>query len=179
MLFHARILQSKIHDYIYTAASGGMEIEMKKGRQQKILELIAKYEIETQDDLMDMLMIEGYKVTQATVSRDIRDLDLVKVATAGGAYKYVVSHMSKSTGGGVSILKNPIVDTVTDIVSAQNMIVVKTTPGMAQAVATFIDRLPDSNILGSVAGDDTIIIVTPDAVTANETCDKLRSVISR
>ena len=62
---------------------------MKKGRQEKIIELITKYEINTQDDLIDMLGVEGYKVTQATVSRDIRDLDLVKVATPGGSYKYV------------------------------------------------------------------------------------------
>ena len=133
---------------------------MKKGRQEKILELITKYEVETQDDLMDMLMIEGYKVTQATVSRDIRDLDLVKVATAGGTYKYVVSHISKAKTGSVGLLSSPIVNTVTGITCAQNIVVVKTTSGMAQAVATYIDRVQDSNIIGCVAGDDTIIVVT-------------------
>ncbi len=151
---------------------------MKKGRQEKILELITKYEIETQDDLMDMLMIEGYKVTQATVSRDIRDLDLVKVAAAGGTYKYVVSHISKSGTGGVSLLRNPIVDTVTGITCAQNIIVVKTTPGMAQAVATFIDRMPDSGILGCVAGDDTIMIVTPDNDSAISSVERLRLMLA-
>ncbi len=151
---------------------------MKKGRQEKILELITKYEIETQDDLMDMLMIEGYKVTQATVSRDIRDLDLVKVATPGGTYKYVVSHMSKGITGGVSLLRNPIVETVISITCAQNIIVIKTTPGMAQAVATFIDRMPDNNILGCVAGDDTIIIVTMNNDTATEVSQKLKGLLS-
>ncbi len=151
---------------------------MKKGRQEKILDLITKYEIETQDDLMDMLMIEGYRVTQATVSRDIRDLDLVKVATKDGSYKYVVSHMAKGAGGKISLLRNPIIDTVTGITSAQNIIVIKTTPGMAQAVATFVDGMPDSNILGSVAGDDTIVVVTPDNGTANETTKRLKELFA-
>ena len=150
---------------------------MKKGRQEKILELITKYEVETQDDLMDMLMIEGYKVTQATVSRDIRDLDLVKVATAGGTYKYVVSHISKAKTGSVGLLSSPIVNTVTGITCAQNIVVVKTTSGMAQALATFIDRVQDSNIIGCVAGDDTIIIVTPDNDSAAETSEKLKEAI--
>lgn len=150
---------------------------MKKGRQEKILELITKYEVETQDDLMDMLMIEGYKVTQATVSRDIRDLDLVKVATAGGTYKYVVSHISKAKTGSVGLLSSPIVNTVTGITCAQNIVVVKTTSGMAQALATFIDRVQDSNIVGCVAGDDTIIIVTPDNDSAAETSEKLKEAI--
>ncbi len=150
---------------------------MKKGRQEKILELITKYEIETQDDLMDMLMIEGYKVTQATVSRDIRDLDLVKVATKDGAYKYVVSHVSKGAAGRISLLRNPIIDTVTDVKCAQNIVVVKTTPGMAQAVATFIDRTSDPSVLGSVAGDDTILLVTIDNDAAAETVEKLKGTL--
>ncbi len=151
---------------------------MKKGRQEKIIELITKYEINTQDDLIDMLGVEGYKVTQATVSRDIRDLDLVKVATPGGSYKYVVSHVSKNGVGGVSLLKNPIVETVISITCAQNIIVFRTTPGMAGAVATFIDRMPDESILGCVAGDDTIIIVTPDNDTAISTAERFKSIIS-
>lgn len=151
---------------------------MKKGRQEKILELIARYEINTQDDLIDMLNVEGYKVTQATVSRDIRDLDLVKVATPGGSYKYVVSRVSKNGVGGVSLLKNPIIDTVVSITCAQNIIVIKTTPGMAGAVATFIDRMADSNILGCVAGDDAIIVVTLDNDTAVSTSEKLKEIIA-
>lgn len=151
---------------------------MKKGRQEKIIELITKYEINTQDDLIDMLNVEGYKVTQATVSRDIRDLDLVKVATPGGSYKYVVSRMSKNGVGGVSLLRNPIVETVISITCAQNIVVFRTTPGMAGAVATFIDRMPDNNILGSVAGDDTIIVVTPDNDAALATAEKFKSVIA-
>lgn len=148
---------------------------MKKGRQEKIIELITKYEIETQDDLMDMLKVEGYMVTQATVSRDIRDLDLVKVASSNGAYKYVVSHIPK-TGTNISLLRNPIVDTVVSVRCAQNIVVVKTNPGMAQAVAIHIDHLPDTEVLGCVAGDDTIIIVTPDNDTCVEISERLKRI---
>ena len=151
---------------------------MKKGRQEKIIELITKYEIETQDDLMDMLRVEGYMVTQATVSRDIRDLDLVKVATSDGAYKYVVSHVSKTGTGNVSLLRNPIVDTVVSVNCAQNIVVIRTTPGMAQAVAIHVDHMADSDVLGCVAGDDTIIIVTPDNDAADRTAERLKKTFS-
>ncbi len=150
---------------------------MKKGRQDKIIELITKYEIETQDDLMDMLRVEGYMVTQATVSRDIRDLDLVKVATADGAYKYVVSNMAKP-GTSVNLLRNPIVDTVISVNCAQNIVVVKTAPGMAQAVAIHVDHLHDGDILGCVAGDDTIIIVTADNDICVHTAERLKETFS-
>ena len=148
---------------------------MKKGRQEKILELIAKYEIETQDDLMEMLRMEGYMVTQATVSRDIRDLDLVKVSTADGAYKYVVSHSAAAARNiSENLLKNPIMDTVVSVTSAQNIVVIRTTAGMAQAVAMYVDHIHDSEILGCVAGDDTIIIVTPDNESSERTADRLK-----
>ncbi|MBE6646998.1 MAG: arginine repressor [Ruminococcaceae bacterium] len=151
---------------------------MKKGRQERILELITKYEVETQDDLMEMLRIDGYKVTQATISRDIRDLDLVKVATPDGAYKYVVSHVSSVGTGNVSVMKNPIVDTVISITCAQNIIVIKTNPGMAQAVGIFVDRMHDGDIVGCVAGDDTIIIVTLNNDIAAAVADKLKNILS-
>ena len=148
---------------------------MKKGRQEKILELITKYEIETQDDLMEMLRIEGYVVTQATVSRDIRDLDLVKVTTAGGAYKYIVSHAAAAAKNiSENILKNPIMDTVVSVSCAQNIVVVKTSAGMAQAVAMYIDHINDNDILGCVAGDDTIIIVASDNEASQRTAEKLK-----
>jgi transcriptional regulator of arginine metabolism len=150
---------------------------MKKGRQDKIIELITKYEIETQDELMEMLRMDGYMVTQATVSRDIRDLDLVKVATSDGAYKYVVSNMARTTAN-VNLLRNPIVDTVVSVSCAQNIIVIKTTPGMAQAVAIHVDHLHDKDILGCVAGDDTIIIVTQDNETCANTAELLKNTFS-
>ena len=150
---------------------------MKKGRQEKILELISKYEIETQDELINMLKIDGYKVTQATVSRDIRDLDLVKVTATSGKYKYVVSKISGSGMSDVSVMKNPIIDTVTSVTRAQNIIVIKTIAGMAQAVGIFVDRIPDNDIVGCVAGDDTIIIVTRDEESSAEISEKIKELI--
>ena len=150
---------------------------MKKGRQEKILELINNYEIDTQDALMERLCAEGYPVTQATVSRDIRDLDLVKVATQSGSYKYVVSDISRRNSrsrGHLSVVS----DTVIGVKCAQNIIVLKTAPGMAQAVAVAVDRMPDDEIVGTVAGDDTIIAVSPDAETAEAVAQKMRKLFS-
>lgn len=150
---------------------------MKKGRQEKILELINNYEIDTQDALMERLCAEGYPVTQATVSRDIRDLDLVKVATQSGSYKYVVSDISRRNSrsrGHLSVVS----DTVIGVKCAQNIIVLKTAPGMAQAVAIAVDRMPDDEIVGTVAGDDTIIAVSPDAETAEAVAQKMRKLFS-
>ena len=151
---------------------------MKKGRQEKILELISKYEIETQDELIEFLGEEGYNVTQATISRDIRDLDLVKVAMPDGAFKYVVSHVSRKNPRNTGLLGHSIVDTVVSITCAQNIIVLKTTPGMAQAVAISIDRINDSEILGCVAGDDTIMVVTHDGETAHSVANKMKRLLA-
>ena len=151
---------------------------MKKGRQEKILELINRYEIETQDELMEFLGEEGYTVTQATVSRDIRDLDLVKVAMPGGSYKYVVAGVSKRVSRNMGPLSHAVADTVVSIRCAQNIIVLKTTPGMAQAVALAVDRLPDDEILGSVAGDDTIIVVAQDSDIAASVAERMRKLLS-
>lgn len=146
---------------------------MKKGRQEKILELIGKYEIETQDELMEFLEEEGYPVTQATVSRDIRDLDLVKIAVPGGSYKYVVAGIPRKTVGFTS-LSHAMTDSIHSIICAQNIVVLKTAAGMAQAIAIAIDRLNDSDILGSVAGDDTILLVTYDYAKAVEVAGRLK-----
>ena len=151
---------------------------MKKGRQEKILELITKYEIETQDELIEFLGQEGYMVTQATVSRDIRDLDLVKVAVPGGSYKYVVSHVSKKSTRGEGILSHSVADTILSVTCAQNIIVLRTNPGMAQAVAISIDRIHDGDILGSVAGDDTIIVVTHDNEMALTVAGRIKKLLA-
>lgn len=151
---------------------------MKKGRQEKIIELITKYEIETQDELMEFLGEEGYTVTQATVSRDIRDLDLVKVAMPGGTYKYVVSHVSHKSPKNAGPLSHAVSDTVLSVNCAQNIVVLRTTPGMAQAVAIAIDRVPDNEILGCVAGDDTILVVVTDAETALHVASRLKKHLS-
>jgi transcriptional regulator of arginine metabolism len=132
---------------------------MKKGRQEKILELINKYEIETQDELIEFLGEEGYIVTQATVSRDIRDLDLVKVAMPGGSYKYVVAHVSRKGAKNAGPLAHAVSDTVLSITCAQNIVVLKTTAGMAQAVCASMDSMTWENMVGTISGDDTIFIL--------------------
>ena len=135
---------------------------MKKGRQEKILELIATIEIDTQDELIEHLRRSGYDVTQATVSRDIRALKLIKVLTEKGSYRYVLPHAedpSDAAAQGVAYHKS-YVQSITHIDYALNNVVVKTTPGMASAVALLLDQTYHHLMLGCVAGDDTIIVVT-------------------
>lgn len=139
---------------------------MKNTRHEKILELIGKYEIDTQQALVDRLSEAGYHVTQTTISRDIRVLKLVKGMTARGTYKYVLPDKVKESA---PVLGAAITDSVVSIVAAQNLILVKTHAGMANAVAVCIDNLDHTEMLGSVAGDDTILIVTKN----NEDADAL------
>ena len=137
---------------------------MKKGRQEKILELITKYEIETQDELIEFLGEEGYNVTQATISRDIRELRLTKVACGFGVYKYVVSTQESHSHSAkyLNILK----ETVITIDHAGNIVVVKTYAGMAQAAAAALDSMGWTEIIGSIAGDDTIMLVVRSVESA-------------
>ena len=134
---------------------------MKKGRQEKILELITRYEIETQDELIEFLGEEGYNVTQATISRDIRELRLTKVSCGFGVYKYVVSSQESHVHS-VKYL-NILKETVTNVEHAGNLVVVKTYAGMAQAAAAALDSMGWTEIIGSIAGDDTIMLVLRSA----------------
>ena len=131
---------------------------MKNNRHQVIVKLINEKEIETQDELISLLEGEGYKVTQATISRDIRELKISKVLGENGKYHYAFPkniHLSQSKNS----LKHSYSTSVVSIDGSENIVVVKTHPGLAQAVATGIDAMHVEGILGSVAGDDTIIIV--------------------
>ena len=140
---------------------------MKNGRQQKILELIEKYDIDTQDTLIKRLAENGYNVTQTTISRDIRQLNLVKGVTAKGSYKYIVPTAAVKDNS-VPILNSAITDSVMKIEAVGNIVVVKTFPGMANALAVCIDSLHHDDIVGSVAGDDTILLVVKDNDLATE-----------
>ncbi|MBP3370648.1 MAG: arginine repressor [Clostridia bacterium] len=139
---------------------------MKSQRQKRILELVAKYEIETQEDMMSRLQSEGFKVTQATVSRDLKELKLTKTLTARGTYRYAVNSARQHTGS--VKFNNAMVDSIIQVEHSLNNIVIKTYPGLAQAVASGVDALNMHSILGCVAGDDTIIIVTRDIEGAEE-----------
>ena len=144
---------------------------MKSQRQQRILELIAKYEIETQDDMTNRLVAEGFKVTQATVSRDLKELKLTKVQTARGTYRYALSQARHGVGN-VKI-NNAMADSITEVKYSLNNVVIKTYPGLAAAVAFAVDSLNMPSILGCVAGDDTVIIVTTDESSSAELSEKI------
>ena len=151
---------------------------MKKNRHVKIYELISKHEIETQDELLDYLRTEGFDVTQATVSRDIRELDIVKITTDRGTYKYTSSHSPQVQSKKSVSLANTLTDAVQSVNFAQNIIVVKTTPGMSSPVAVAIDNLAEPRILGCVAGDDTIIVVVTDNEAAYDITSKMKLMLS-
>ena len=147
---------------------------MKNDRQKKILELIEQYEIDTQEALIQRLQEVGFSVTQTTASRDIRQLKLVKGLTSRGTYKYVAPETKKDSSA--PVLNSALTDSVVRIEAAQNIVVVKTYPGMANALAVCVDSLEQPHIVGSVAGDDTILLVIKDNETAKSIEENLKSV---
>jgi transcriptional regulator of arginine metabolism len=129
---------------------------MKKDRHDKIIELIDRYEVETQEELADYLRNEGYQVTQATVSRDIRELKLSKIPNGKGRQKYVTFTQEEPHLGDkyIRVLKEGYVS----MALAQNLLVMKTVSGMAMAVAAAVDALKLERIVGCIAGDNTLMI---------------------
>ena len=150
---------------------------MKNARQQKILELIEQYDIDTQETLIKKLGEVGYNVTQTTVSRDIRQLNLVKGVTARGTYKYVAPSVTRESN--IPVLNSAITDSVVKIEAAGNIVVIKTFAGMANAIAVCVDSLHHDNIVGSVAGDDTILLVIKDNPAAEALADELRNTFGK
>ncbi|MDD4111954.1 MAG: arginine repressor [Herbinix sp.] len=147
---------------------------MKLSRQSKILELISKHDIETQEDLAEGLMREGYNVTQATVSRDIRELKLTKVALDDGRQKYIT--MQKTEPGMSEKYTRVLRDGFISMDMAQNILVIKTVAGMAMAVAAALDALQINSIVGCIAGDDTILCAirsTQDTIAVMEKLNKI------
>lgn len=138
---------------------------MKKQRHAKIKELVEKYEIETQEDLAKRLIEAGFGVTQATVSRDIREMKLTKIPKKNGGFKYAILMESEHylSDKYLRVLRDGFVSMET----AQNILVVKTVAGMAMAVAAAIDAMK-LNIVGSIAGDDTIMMVMKTSHGAEE-----------
>ena len=148
---------------------------MKIARHAKILELIENYDIETQDELAQRLCEEGFVVTQATVSRDIREMKLTKIATEKGRQKYAVI-----TGNDTEVterLTRVFKEAVLKMDYAQNMIVVKTLEGMGMAVAVALDNMQNSEILGTIAGDDTVFCVVRTHNQAADIIEKLYRII--
>ena len=147
---------------------------MKVERHSKIVELIGKYEIETQEELADYLNKAGYQVTQATVSRDIRELRLSKVQAENGRQHYVVLQSSKSFSDKyIRVLKDGFVS----MDMAQNILVIKTGTGMAMAVAAALDAIHFHEIVGCIAGDDTIMCAARSVDDTILVMDKIRKLM--
>ncbi len=146
---------------------------MKNSRQKAILEIIRVNDIETQDDLIRELANAGYAVTQATVSRDIRELKLIKVTSDSGKYKYTVPEAREESEGGVYIAAFSA--SVKSVESAMNTVVIKTYPGLASAVAASLDSFSDLDILGCIAGDDTVFAVTHTPESAKIVSQRIMS----
>lgn len=148
---------------------------MKTERQGAIIDLISRYEIETQEEMISRLRDMGYDVTQATVSRDIRELKLTKVLTSHGTYRYMKNHAPHHTGN--VKLNNAVVDSITGVDYSGNIVVLKTYPGLAMAVASGIDAMNLSEVLGCIGGDDTIMIVTRNQEASANLSKKIRDFV--
>lgn len=144
---------------------------MKYSRHAKILEIIDKNVIETQEELADKLKEEGMDVTQATVSRDIKELRLIKVMSVDGKSKY--ASMGHSETGITNKLLNVFAESFLSGDYANNIVVIKTLPGMAQACGSAVDSLKWTEVVGTIAGDDTIMVVCRAEKFAAELVDKL------
>ena len=147
---------------------------MKNARQQKILEIIDRYDIDTQEALILKLKESGYNVTQTTISRDINQLKLVKAVTAVGTYKYIVPDVRRENNK--TVMNSALTEAVIKVQAAKNIVVVKTLSGMANAIAVCIDTLGIKEIIGSVAGDDTVLLVFKSAEKATEAESELKQV---
>ncbi|MBQ8139761.1 MAG: arginine repressor [Lachnospiraceae bacterium] len=148
---------------------------MKSTRQKKLIELIEQNEIGTQEELALMLKKSGFDVTQATVSRDIRELGLTKVSGTGGNQKYILINTGKGdlSDKFIRVLKDGFVS----VDMAQNILVIKTVSGMAMAVAAAIDAMDFSEIVGSIAGDDTIMAAVRTVGETRSLMEKIKNMV--
>lgn len=138
---------------------------MKNARQAEILSIIQAVEVETQEQLLEQLRAKGYNATQATISRDIKELRLVKELTGRGGYRYALSDRKSASGLDLR-LRNIFKEGVTSVDVAQNIVVVRTMPGLASAACSALDNMHIPNMVGSLAGDDTGILIMRDSASA-------------
>ena len=150
---------------------------MKNQRHQKILELINSYPIEKQEDLLDKLRDAGFQVTQATVSRDIRQLRLVKAATGDGHYRYTTSASQGASGDRPSRFEMIFSESVLSVDSAGHIVMVSCHSGMANAACEVFDLVKWENVIGSLAGDNTFIILMRSEEAAKQIVVELRKYI--
>ena len=149
---------------------------MKKERQNAVLKLITATDVETQNQLIEELAKVGIESTQATVSRDIKDLHLIKELTSRGTYRYAVSDRP-DTQNNSQRLKTIFRESVISYTAAQNLVIIKTLPGLAPAACGTIDSLGIKNIVGSIAGDDTGFIAMHDATAAEKFCKEIEDML--
>ena len=148
---------------------------MKTNRQSKIIEIIQKNEVETQDELSALLEKDGFRVTQATVSRDIRELKLTKIPTAGGRQKYAV--ITDAPENPSQKYERVLREGFLSMDMAQNILVIKTVSGMASAVCAAIDAMKMREIVGSIAGDDTIMCAIRTVDDTYAVMKKIRRIV--
>jgi len=149
---------------------------MKARRQMKIQELVAKEVIHTQEDLADRLREAGFDVTQATVSRDIKEMGLIKVPSSAEDYRYAIpgeAHPAKNQ----ERLKRMLRETVISVNDSENLVLIRTIPGNAHALASVLDSSGWEEVIGTVAGDDTILLVIKPKEEAVAVRDRLTSLI--
>lgn len=148
---------------------------MKRQRHEVVVDLINKYDIETQEELAAYLKEEGFEVTQATVSRDIRELKLSKIATGNGKQKYIILKSDDSHLGDkyIRVLRDGFVS----MSMAQNILVIKTVQGMAMAVAAALDAMKFPEIVGCIAGDDTIMAAIKSTDETKVVIDKINEIL--
>ena len=140
---------------------------MKNTRQAEIMNIVQTMEVETQEQLLEELRFRGFTATQATISRDIKELRLVKELTGRGGYRYTLTER-KSVGGADVRLRNIFKEGVTSVDVAQNIVVVRTMPGLASAACSALDGMDISGMVGSLAGDDTGILIMRDNASAQQ-----------
>lgn len=149
---------------------------MKNARQEKLLQIISEEAIETQEQLLQRLEALGIHSTQATISRDIKQLHLVKEPTGHGGYRYAVSaHKTKLNFA--DKLRTIFRESVVSVDAAQNIVVVKTIEGMAQGAAFALDNMKETDIVGTLAGDDTIFLVFHDSLQAMDFCEQVKQML--
>ena len=149
---------------------------MKSQRQAKIMEIISNRNVETQEQLLALLQAEGFRGTQATISRDIKELRIVKELTSLGTYRYTAS--ANEVGGSFSAKMNTIFrECVTGFDYAQNIIVIRTLPGLASAAGSAIDSMNMNMVVGTLAGDDTVMVVMRDNNSAAAFCGEIKNLI--
>ena len=150
---------------------------MKVARHEKIKELIQQYDIDTQEELASRLNEAGFKVTQATVSRDIRALKMMKVTGKDGKSRYVILQELPTELG--EKYTRVLHDALLTIDQGQNILVIRTVPGMAMGVAAALDALNWEEILGSITGDDTVMCVARTLEEASSVAERLKSILQK